>query len=62
MQNVESNIFWFVGVCITHVAIFVQICENYCRLLARVSFNTCVFGLFVCSHSFWLSHWFCNCW
>ena len=42
MQNVESNIFWFVDVYITHVAIFVQICENCCQLLAHVSHNSCV--------------------
>jgi len=42
MQNVESNIFWFVDVYVTHVAISVQICENCCHLLAHVSYSSCV--------------------
>ena len=42
MQNVESNIFWFVDVYVTYVAIFVQICKNCCHLLAHVSYDSCV--------------------
>jgi len=42
MQNVESNIFWFIGVYVTYVAIFVQICENCCHLLAHVNSDSCV--------------------